>query len=185
MGRLYSPAILAGEQQPGYPGRKTVLTMAIALPIFMLLALVLLGGLAAAVFGIVYAIVNKRPGVALGSVIVPVAAFFAVVLVAMLYSPSQTMVHVAEVAPAHVHWAAQPSMPAMPPMPPMPPMPQFDSGDRGEFNGARIALLIAICIIVAALFGKRSGNECRRSFRWKTPIIGLVVLLMLGLLRMR
>ena len=39
----------------------------------MLVALLGLGGLAAVVFGIVYAIVNKRPGVAVASVLVPLA----------------------------------------------------------------------------------------------------------------
>jgi hypothetical protein len=40
--------------------------------LLILLPLILLGGLAAVVFGIVYAIVNKRPGVAVASIVVPI-----------------------------------------------------------------------------------------------------------------
>ena len=51
----------------------------------LLVAILVLGSLAAVVWGIVYAIVNKRPSVAVASVLVPIAVVFGgALLVALL-----------------------------------------------------------------------------------------------------
>ncbi len=63
-----------------------------AISLLMLLALVGLGSLAALVFGIVYAIVNKRPGVAVASVLVPVAALIGGGLLVVLLARSNAVV---------------------------------------------------------------------------------------------
>jgi hypothetical protein len=175
MGRPYSPAILAGEQQPGHPGRKTVPTMFMALPIITLLALVLLGGLAAAVFGVVYAIVNKRPGVALGSVVAPIAAFFALALMAVLYLRSHTVPHIAESEPAQVHWAAQPSMPAMPPMPAMADGPNPLAVDADISFAAILLFVLLAGTLYFAFSGKRRSGDGPKRFSWGRAIVGIVL----------
>ena len=60
---------------------------AIALLPLVLVVLLGLGGLAAAVYAIVYAVVNKRPGIALAAVLVPVAVLLCVGVIAALFFP--------------------------------------------------------------------------------------------------
>ena len=64
----------------------------LAIPFILILAVLGLGSLTAFVFGIVYAIVNKRPGVALAWVLAPVGVLAGAVLLIFLLRQSAVMV---------------------------------------------------------------------------------------------
>ncbi len=155
----------------------------IAIPLFMILALVGLGSLAALVFGIVYAIVNKRPGVAVASVLAPVAVLFAGALLVTLFARSSTMVQ--SDSPVHMSWKGGPSMPAMPPMPAMPAMPAAPHISVDQIRvqpdfANWILLAIALVVVFGAvkLFRKRASCNGERRCGWgKALAVTLLIVL--------
>ncbi len=136
----------------------------------MLIPLIVLGGLAAAVFGIVYAIVNKRPGVAVASVLVPLGLIGFFGLLCGLFWALYPVVR--DSRPAHVNWTAGPSMPAMPAvsplpaMPPMPPMPPVNVSGAVHVSWFKLAVVILVCVGLVKLFRKRASCNGEHRGGW-------------------
>lgn len=150
----------------------------------ILVALVGLGSLAAVVFGIVYAIAKKRPGVALGSVLVPVAAFFGVCLAGMMWVGFRSSGHMGGHGPIQVSWSNIPPMPAAPAMPPVPIGVEGVPAAVGPLFSFGPILLVFLFVgaLCFAFFGKRGncgGANGARRFSWGKAIIGIVVAIVL------
>lgn len=159
--------------------------MLVALPFLMLVTLVGLGSLAAIVFGIVYAIANKRPGVAVGSVLVPVWGFFAVCLLGMLFIGARQG---SIPSPVNITWndgsAVQgvpgvPPMPAMPRMAPLPPMSELSPlaiSDRWPW-----AMIIVIGLGCLMLFGVLcKGTNCESAPWWRRKKLFVALLVVIA-----
>jgi len=155
-----------------------------AIPLILVLAVLGLGSLAAVVFGVVYAIVNKRPGMAIASLLAPVALLFGVGVVGLLvalFSHSSVVVQSDE--PIHVNWAVGPSIPSMPPIPPMPAVRDFPAEFR--FTGVsgpgwvKLAVVLLVCFGVVQLFRKRASCSGERRSGWGKAFVLLVIVAML------
>ncbi|MGD9637092.1 MAG: hypothetical protein AB7G28_26725 [Pirellulales bacterium] len=140
--------------------------MFVAVPFLMLVALVGLGSLTAIVFGIVYAIANKRPAVAVGSLLVPVLGFFAVLVGMTFIGVWQGYIN----GPVNVSWNEHadaagvppvPAMPSMPKMPPMPPIGKMVDAPTFVVSASKLAIIGIIALVLVGIFRKRSACSGR------------------------
>lgn len=149
----------------------------------ILIAVVGLGSLAAVVFGLVYAIANKKPAVAVGSLFLPVAVVIGLGLMGMMvFSARQG--HIGGRGPIQVSWSSVPPVPAVPAVPAMPVMihgPQ----DPPAFLAFGPVLLVALLAgsFCFAVFGKRrncSGESGARRLGWgKAILLGVIAIVLL------
>jgi hypothetical protein len=151
-----------------------------AIPFIMLLALLGLGSLAAVVFGIVYAIVNKRPGVAVASILMPIGVIFGVGLLAAMYWSSHVWsshVVVQSSDPARVSWTVGSPMPPMPAMPSVPPLPSMQRIPLPGVGWTEIVILLLVCLGIAKLLSKRTSCNGERRAGWgKTIVVALLLI---------
>jgi len=158
--------------------------------VLLLLPLLVLGGMAAVVFGIVYAIANKRPGVAVASILLPLAFVFGVAVLFFLAIPrhGSPVVQISHGDNGVQEWPSPPAVPQVaisnPPMPPMPAMPampaapQFNVGGGLRLSWMKLALIAAICIIVAKILRKRDRDDSERHTSWgKLIVVGVLLFL--------
>ncbi len=141
--------------------------------LIIILALLGLGSLAAVVFGIVYAIVNKRPGVAVASLLVPVAIVLGLGLMAAIFS--QASVPHAEVE----HWTAHPPLAEHLPAGSLIDGPAID---KGIFLLPIWLLLVVVLVLIAALMRRSRGNG-RRCAGWGKAAVVLAIVATLFALR--
>ncbi|MEX2091621.1 MAG: hypothetical protein WD971_03040, partial [Pirellulales bacterium] len=155
--------------------------MAVGLPLLFLLPLIVLGGLAAVVFGIVYAIVNKRPGVAMVAVLAPVALLFGAALLGLFWG-TRAHVVVQSTGPAQIDWAAGPSMPPMPPMPAMRAAPDIGPNPLSVDPDLAIWAVLAITLVAAVgvmwHFHKRASHSGERRGGWGRTLAAAVLLVL-------
>jgi hypothetical protein len=151
----------------------------IAIWLVMLVALVGLGSLAAVVFAIVYAIANKKPGVALAAVLLPLGAITTVgVLTALFVGRASYQVQ----GPVHadIHYAID--APPSPPSPPQISVPQIIDPPT-HLRMSVLFLPVAVLIAAFLMFRKhgcKSGN-----WSWgKMLAVGMLLFLVANFLFM-
>jgi hypothetical protein len=154
----------------------------------LLLAFLGFGTLAAVVIGVVYAIANKRPGVAIASLLVPVALAVGVAMLLFLGSRS-TRSEIVQSSTWHNGIQTWPdssdtrqiniSMPPAPPVPAIPAMPQIDFHASTAPAWLKLALVILVITIVARLI--RRGSNCNSGRRkgLSVPVVAALMLVVL------
>lgn len=147
--------------------------MAIGLPLLLLLPFVVLGSLAAVVFGITYAIIHRKPKAALVALLAPVVLVAGVgMLAALLVFKSHRVAWVDQpgyvtlvsgtAAPRVVAVPPSPAMPAMPAMPALPPAPPMTVHAEPA-----MWLIVAVVVLIGVLLAKliRRQSTCGEGTR--------------------
>jgi hypothetical protein len=157
--------------------------------LIVLVPLVVFGGMAAALFGFIFGIVKRRPGVIAASVAAP---FLLLVVAAMFVWTARTT------SMGHVYQSQAIGVPAveMPPMPSMPPFPSMPGahGVPGVIevrsivtpSWVKLTILLLVAAGVIAVAKKIANRDGEWGGGWVKPlVIGVLVIVVFNFVAMR